>query len=422
MKEFKKYNDFFKFYLSVLDENVPQWSAYMTMKSSLGGHQKIHREMPKLKNSQVKELNTKLRELVKFPKKVMLSYQSKTETWYAGWRPDKGAYQIAYPTLAYYWMAYPSLLKTALLHELGHIFNGDSNVKNRAGHSSCLNICMDVRCNAPLDRLSLMQVNDCLFHFKIKRPQGLYVPEQFYPQVGLPVLPQGYSFEVTHNAYHQKDFEDDDEKDPQKLAPWVPQIGDYVIITAGKSSGRIATIEDIMPNQECSDFYDLIDSMDKEAMIYNEDIDYSVIQRCEYVLEGVSEIDEEIYSKKITPSEAYEKIFAGSYSGISSSGKKYGIYKRIDFALAEPLEEAPPVVECECLDSKGNPTGDKSSECCPKPPPPPEPPPIQVGDLVAVKGGKYGKVVEMSGDENKKFKVEEVSVEVVNATLGTKLK
>ena len=422
MKEFKKYNDFFKFYLSVLDENVPQWSAYMTMKSSLGGHQKIHREMPKLKNSQVKELNTKLRELVKFPKKVMLSYQSKTETWYAGWRPDKGAYQIAYPTLAYYWMAYPSLLKTALLHELGHIFNGASNVKNRSGHSSCLNICMDVRCNAPLDRLSLMQVNDCLFHFKIKRPQGLYVPEQFYPQVGLPVLPQGYSFEVTHNAYHQKDFEDDDEKDPQKLAPWVPQIGDYVIITAGKSSGRIATIEDIMPNQECSDFYDLIDSMDKEAMIYNEDIDYSVIQRCEYVLEGVSEIDEEIYSKKITPSEAYEKIFAGSYSGISSSGKKYGIYKRIDFALAEPLEEAPPVVECECLDSKGNPTGDKSSECCPKPPPPPEPPPIQVGDLVAVKGGKYGKVVEMSGDENKKFKVEEVSVEVVNATLGTKLK
>ena len=115
-------------------------------------------------------------------------------------------------------------------------------------------------------------------------------------------------------------------------------------------------------------------------MIYNEDIDYSVIQRCEYVLESVSEIDEEIYSKKITPTEAYKKISTGSYSGIGSSTKKYGIYKRVDFALAEPLQEPPPVVECECLDSKGTPTGEKSSECCPKPPPPPEPPPIQVGD------------------------------------------
>ena len=420
MKVYTDYNEFFKYYLGVLDDNVPQWTAYMTMKSSLGGYKRVHREMPRLNSNQIKQLNKKLRELVKFPSKVMLSYHSKTETWFAGWRPDKRKYQIAYPTVSYYWLAYPSLLKTALLHELGHIFNGDSNIVNRAGHSTCTNICMDVRCNAPLDRTSLMQVNDCLFHFSIKRPQGLYVPEQFYPKVGLPVLPQGYSFEATHDAYHQKDFDDDDEKDPDKLAPWIPQIGNFVIITEGKSAGRVAEITDILPDKECQDFYDLIDSMDKEALLYNEDIDYSVIEKCQYVLESVSEIEEKIYSKQITPSEASDILMDPMV--LLSKNVKYGVYRRVDFALAEPLEEEPPKVECPCLDSSGNPTGEKSQECCPKPPPPPEPPPIQVGDLVAVKGGKYGKVVKISGDDEKSYEVEEVSVAVVNATLGTKLK
>mgnify|MGYP006241071243 CR=1 FL=1 len=55
-------------------------------------------------------------------------------------------------------------------------------------------------------------------------------------------------------------------------------------------------------------------------------------------------------------------------------------------------------------------------------PPPPEPPPAQIGDVVMVKGEKYGKITDIKGGEKKKYTIQEVSVDVVNAILGTKLK
>lgn len=425
MKEFSTYTEFFSYYMGILDEKLPKWGLYMTMKSSLGGHKRVHREMPELTKAQVKELNGVLRGLVSFPEKVLLSYHKQADTWFAQWRPDKGKYTICYPTLSYYWIKYPGILKTVLLHELGHIFNGDSNVRNRAGHSSCTNICMDVRCNAPLDRESLMQLNDCLFYFEIKRPQALYVPEQFYPKIGLPILAQGWSFEKTHNTYHQHDFDDDEEKDPDKLAPWVPQIGAYVLITATKNKGKIAQISAILPSKECSDFYKLIDSKDKDEMLYDEKIDYDVLQRCEYELTSVTDLEQKLYTKQIKPSEIEDYLMTsgGGYSKIGGSLKVYGNYKRIDFIAVEPVKEPPPPPEpCECVDEKGNPTGEFSTECCPKPPPPPEPPPAQIGDVVMVKGEKYGKITDIKGGEKKKYTIQEVSVDVVNAILGTKLK
>jgi len=428
LKEFNTYTEFFKYYIGVLDEKVPQWTAYMTMKSSLGGHKRVHRELPALTKQQVGEVTSKLRELVKFPNKVLLSYHKQSETWFAHWRPDKSRYSIGFPTVAYYWLAYPSILKTALLHELGHIFNGDSNIRNRAGHSTCTNICMDVRCNAPLDRTSLMQINDCLFHFEIKRPQGLYVPEQFYPKVGMQIVPHGWSFEKTHNAYHQKDFEADDERDPEKSAPWIPQVGNFVLITGGKSVGKIAKITGMMPSQECSDFYKLVDEMQGSCssgqcgLKYDENIDYDVIQRCEYILESVSELEEKIYSKQLKPSEIDDYLIKTGVSAITHTPKKYGVYLRVDFTRADAIQEDQPQPECECMDEKGNPTGEKSPDCCPPKPPPPDPPPPQIGDLVAVKGNKYGKITDIKGEEDKKYTIEEVSVEVVNAALGTTLK
>ena len=164
------------------------------------------------------------------------------------------------------------------------------------------------RCNAPLDRETLMQINDCLFHFEIKRPQGVYVPEQFYPQVGLPIIPQGWSFEVTHNAYHQKDY-DDESPEPQKSPPWIPMLGNHVLITEGTHKGRIARIIDIVPTPECTEFYkevmkDMGSCKGSSCGIkYNENLDYSVIQRCVYELQSVSELEQKIYSKQMKLSE-----------------------------------------------------------------------------------------------------------------------
>jgi len=435
METYKTYPEFFKWYIGQLDDQVPQWQVYAKMPSSTGGYRRIHREMPRLERSQVKELNKVIREQVKFPKKIKLSYHAQADTWSAGWRSRTGNYTINYPTLIYYWMSYPSLIQTALLHELGHIFNGDSQVRNRSGHASCTNICMDVRCNAPLDRETLMQINDCLFHFEIKRPQGVYVPEQFYPQVGLSILPQGWSFEQTHNAYHQKDY-DDEEPEPQQAPPWVPMIGDHVLLTEGANKGKIGRIINIpemvmnKKNTECVEFY-------KEVMKdvgsckgggcglkYNENLDYTAIQRCDYEIESVNELDEKIYSKKMKPSEMDELDPQELREMISKPPIViYGIYKRIDFVKVDAINEPPPPPECPCKDEKGNLTGASSTECCPKPPPPPRPPPPQIGDLVMVKGGKYGKVIGITGeDEDEDYEVEEVSVDIVNATLGTNLK
>ena len=87
------------------------------------------------------------------------------------------------------------------------------------------------------------------------------------------------------------------------------------------------------------------------------------------------------------------------------------------------MEEPQPEQECPCKDEKGNLTGESSTDCCPKPPPPPEPPEPQIGDLVLVKGKKYGKIIAKSGEEeDAEYEVEEVSVDIVNATLGTNLK
>ena len=154
-------------------------------------------------------------------------------------------------------------------------------------------------------------------------------------------------------------------------------------------------------------------------------IDYDVLQRCEYELTSVTDVEQKLYTKQIKPSEIEEYLLksGGGYSKIGGSLKVYGNYNRIDFIAVEPVKEPPPPPEpCECLDAKGNPTGEFSTECCPKPPPPPEPPPAQIGDVVMVKGEKYGKITDIKGDETKKYTIQEVSVDVVNAILGTKLK
>jgi hypothetical protein len=290
---------------------------------------------------------------------------------------------------------------------------------------------MDVRCNAPLDRESLRQINDSLFFFEIKRPQGLYVPEEFYPKVGLAVLPQGWSFEETHNAYHLQDYDDDEEEEPKKSPPWIPQIGNFVIITSGSNLGKIARIKNILPSQECEDFYTLISQQPSSCSggscgvgAYNEDIDYDIVQRCEFVLESISPLEELVYTKQIKPSEIDKYLLnTANASSVVSSGLIYGNYFRVDFSKIDPIEEPPPTPECECKDANGELNGVMSSECCPPPPTPPLPPKPQPGDLVLTKGGEYGKIISVKGGEDKeKYTIDEVPVEVVNSILGTKLK
>ena len=146
VSEFTSYEDFMDWYTASIRQYVPRYDAYVAMGRGEGGSDKVHTSMPRLTKEQVAYTTKKIREVIKFPKKIRLSYRKSATTWFCRYHEKKGFVIIAFPTCAYFWTKFPELLVGAVTHELGHIFNGDLSVFIK-GHSDCLNICMDIRIN-----------------------------------------------------------------------------------------------------------------------------------------------------------------------------------------------------------------------------------------------------------------------------------
>lgn len=229
--------DFWKYYIGEIQKSTPKelWDNFVEIsqeaKKSLGKKQeqltpndmqaqmiydvlmnKIHQSLPKLKDQQVGELNFYIRSSVKFPKRIALVYRPEMNTFASWYNAPAKQFEILYPTITIYFKKFIEPLKAGIIHELGHIINGDCLVKKDVKHGQCINIAMDARINMHIDYQMLDYLSRALTF--TNEPSFFVKPEDWYPEIGLPVTPGGYSWELAHEQYHFFD----------SLSPKTPQF------------------------------------------------------------------------------------------------------------------------------------------------------------------------------------------------------
>jgi len=205
---YTKFDDFFDHYIGIVEKQVPNYEDLLELPN---GHTYIHPLLTPLTREQVKELNLVLRIILKIPPPIALVYDRTASTFYSTFDRNRQKYIIGYPTMAYYLQEFPSILKAAMKHEMGHILNKDAFASREKAHSDCTNRCMDARINIHIPHEEMDYLTRCLFAFK-NEPGVRYVnAEHFYKQLHLPPSPGGYSWETAHEVYHQFDKEPDDD-------------------------------------------------------------------------------------------------------------------------------------------------------------------------------------------------------------------
>jgi ribosomal protein L24 len=227
-----------------------------------------------------------------------------------------------------------------------------------------------------------------------KENQKMLIPEDMYPEMDLEVgVP--YRWETIHNHYHEYgDDVDFDEDEPQDKIANVLDIGDIVLVTTGKDAGKIGEISEVK-----NDIDKWLECLNNPTILAK---DPTYLDGTTYEVVSVPKVMEDLYTKKITMDEALRQP-----SDPSFVLKTIGIFK-----LGELTKLDPPKEGGSCKD-------------CPKPP---DKDP-QVGDFVEMtKGGNKGKygviesitiVTDKNGEEKRKYNIKEVSIDVVNAKLGT---
>lgn len=196
---FTEFDQFFEFYISEVRKQVPDYKKY------LPDYKQIHPLFNPLTQQQVNELNIFIRSVIKLPKNVDLRYDRNAFTFYSWFDEVKNRPVISYPTVTYWFKEYPEIIKGAIKHEMGHIINKDIFV-NIAGHSDCLNRCMDARINMHIPHKDLDELTRCLFAFKNTAGIRYVKADDFYEKIHLPIVEGGYSWETAHVHYHLFDM------------------------------------------------------------------------------------------------------------------------------------------------------------------------------------------------------------------------
>lgn len=214
---FTDYNDFFDYYMGEVRRQVPDYETFLEMTDIYGnanGYQYIHSLMHVLTPKQIEEVNIGIRSVLKIPKNVHLIYNRKTPTYSSGYVSATKKVVITYPTVTYYFLQYPEILKAAIKHEMGHILNKDIFVASEKNHDQCTNICMDARINIHIPHEELDKLTRCLFKFKNEPGYDYINAEKFYERIMLPFVAGGYSWEIAHSHYHWFDKQGGDKGQP----------------------------------------------------------------------------------------------------------------------------------------------------------------------------------------------------------------
>ncbi len=198
---FDEFNDFFAWYVNIVKAKVRNFDVSM-------GSDEIHLKIGKLTREEFEFTNRVIRKLQKFPKGINLVNDNKAGTFYCRWNNVTKKAEIAYPSVTYYWLRYPNIVKAAMQHEIGHIINEDILYKPKdkayqMAHARCINMSQDCRINQNIDYTTLDYINRCLFTFENK-PTDLIVPETWMvKQCGLPLsLKTKATWTYIHDNYH----------------------------------------------------------------------------------------------------------------------------------------------------------------------------------------------------------------------------
>ena len=216
----------------------------------------LTKRLPRLSREQVEDMWAFVEDLVTMPKGIYLKYSPKAETIASRYSTSKDCFFIKLTTNFYFFKMFPDIARAGIEHEFGHIFNGDCT-RDHGEHRNCsgINKVADVRINAAIDRVEIDRLYRALFYQK----DGYcpYVPDRYYSRIGLPVNPDGWSFDIAHNAYHENGVQPDpearrtpppakpkDEPEREKYKE-MPVVGDIIMVTGdyGDSYGRVTQVD-----------------------------------------------------------------------------------------------------------------------------------------------------------------------------------
>jgi hypothetical protein len=198
---FTDFNLFFAWYINVIKGKV---DGYNIMMSS----DEIHLKVGRLTKEEAAFTEKMIRRIQRIPKGIVINNDNSAGTFYCRWNNTLKKAEICYPSVTYYWLRFPNMVKAAFQHEIGHIINGDILFKSEFGvayqnaHAACINRSQDTRINQNLNYQTLDYINRCLFTFS-NSPTSLLVPETFFIKCGLPLSLKGKSsWQFIHTNYH----------------------------------------------------------------------------------------------------------------------------------------------------------------------------------------------------------------------------
>jgi hypothetical protein len=182
---FSSYDAFYDWFRKTMADNL---STPLSVIDKSARPSSYLKETPKFDKEQLKFIYDEIKKIVKLPPDVYLMYSAHFNTIFSRWNTTKKCFQISVNNPVALAITYPPIMKTAMTHELGHILNGDC-INPIPCHSSCANVCADVRINAAMTEEALDQLYSVIqLRKSAKCP---FTPSRWYPKYGLPVNEAG---------------------------------------------------------------------------------------------------------------------------------------------------------------------------------------------------------------------------------------
>ena len=246
-------------------EPFKEWyfeQAAKNVQGSVKGN--ITLKLPRWSEDEKKYVFEWCRKEIPFPKKVLLMYAPNAQTLYSYYNESKNKYVIALTTSFLLLTAMPSVAKAGIVHEFGHILNGDCIRYILPKYRKMSNEVYDVAINANIQRTDIDNLYKALFDSKGGCP---HVPNIAYPKWGLPINETGWSFEVAMDAAYKYDKEQPD----KETFTETPIVGD--IIRVGDDFGRVTKIDGSEVTTERMDKQEAIDFLKRMKKVFDGDAD-----------------------------------------------------------------------------------------------------------------------------------------------------
>jgi len=251
-EDFDNNKDFFDWYIPKIKEFVPNLEALVKTDK----HAKISKKLPKISKDYVLWMFKRIREIFPIPPYVKLVYSANYHTWASRYNSQRKRLEILVPPYGQYQVYYPPIIIAAIQHELGHILNRDFAVTAEGKDQNGVNICMDCRINADIDRQMLDDLTNATYKFYYVKTDNI-VPETFYPKINMPYNGRVHGWRQIYQFYiaHKKSLPTDPTKEPKPKPNTYfeqPKVGDIVQVSKGEQEGDLGLVLDVDEKGRCT--------------------------------------------------------------------------------------------------------------------------------------------------------------------------